>query len=596
MKTVRPIFAGIALLCASATVMPLQPAFAQTTAQRHATIPTPVPSPILPAVPTVAPGYVAPREAPNTANIVGVTEQPFVGISLQDAVAMSLMKNPNLAISASNVRVARYQIVQAKGPFDVRFLVEPSTSFSVTPPLNLFAGGPPTNVTPGTQGGPGYVTQHQYGVEYGVGGQTINGTQYQAGISQERTYNNTGLDTFNPYYFASLNLSVTQPLLRNFGMNAAKRELKLSVVNEDASSAQALVDASNTISQVEDAYWDLVSAWRNVAIQESALSEAIAQQASNVRLARKGAAAPIDAVESSTQVAQFQDQVFSALQNVAAIQNRLKGLVVTDPADPIWMANLVPTSSVLQLPSAADLGTIISVANQNRPEVRQATDKRNQAAIDRAYARNQALPQADLSAQYQSNGFAGVLAPTPPFLSTICGGVCPTPPPSTIGTMGYAYHNLWANLFPTLNLNFTVSFPLQNDVANGLKGQAAEEQEQAQVMTEGVAERISFEARNALQTYQSALSRLNAASQGREAADQVYASELRKFKNGASTTFLVLQRQVELNQARGRELLAQTDLNKSVVELERTEGTILTTNGVNLKTLGSHALATQPKT
>jgi HAE1 family hydrophobic/amphiphilic exporter-1 len=592
-KTVRPILASIALLSAFAAVLPLQPALARGSTPR-ATIPTPVPSPILPAVPTVAPGYAAPQVAPSTANIIGVTQQPFVGISLQDAVAMALVKNPDLAVSASNTKIARFQIVEAKGPFDVRFIVEPSTSFSVQPPLTLFGGGPPQDVVPGSSPGPGYVTQHQYGWQYGVGGQTINGTQYSAGIQQERTYNNTVLDTFNPYYLASLNLSVTQPLLKNFGMNAAKRQYKLSIVNQDAATAQALIDASNTISQVEDAYWNLVSAWRNVAIQEDALKDAVAQQGSNVRLARKGAAAPIDAVESSTQVAQFQDQVFSALQSVSELQNQLKALVVTDSGDPIWTANLVPTSSVLQLPSAADLGTIVTVADHNRPEVRQAKDKNDQAAIDRAYARNQSLPQADLSAQYQSNGFAGLLAPQPPILGLFCGGTCPTPPPHTQGGMAYAYHNLWAGLFPTLNLNFTVSFPLQNNVANGLKGQAAEEEYQARVLTEGVNERISFEARNALQSYQSALSRLNAARQGREAAEQVYASELRKFKNGTSTTFLVLQRQVELNQARGRELLAQTDLNKSVVELDRVEGTILTNNGVDLKTLGSQALATSP--
>jgi outer membrane protein TolC len=298
------------------------------------------------------------------------------------------------------------------------------------------------------------------------------------------------------------------------------------------------------------------------------------------------------------------------LQTVAELQNQLKALIVTDPADPIWMANLVPTTSVLQLPAAGDLNTIVSVAGKLRPEVRQALDKRRQADIDRAYARNQSLPQADVSAQYLSNGFAGQLQPQSRFEQLLCGlptfeagggtgGLtllpCPTPPPVTQGAMAYAYHNMWAALYPTFNINLTVSFPLQNDVANGLKGQAAEEEYQAAVMQEGVAERISFEARNALQTYQSALSRLNAARQGREAAEQVYASELRKFKNGASTTFLVLQRQVELNQARGRELVAQTDLNKSVVELERVEGTILTNNGVNVQTLGSQALASPPK-
>jgi HAE1 family hydrophobic/amphiphilic exporter-1 len=133
---------------------------------------------------------------------------------------------------------------------------------------------------------------------------------------------------------------------------------------------------------------------------------------------------------------------------------------------------------------------------------------------------------------------------------------------------------------------------LQNDLARGLRGQASEEERQAKIMQQAIDERISFEARNALQRYQSALSRLDAAGEAREAAEQVYASELRKFKDGNSTTFLVLQRQTELNAARGRELLAQTDLNKSIVELQRVEGTILTNNGVDLKTMGTQALAT----
>jgi HAE1 family hydrophobic/amphiphilic exporter-1 len=577
-------------------------ASAQTNTSR-AVIPTPMPSPVLPAVPTVAPGYQAPEAAPSAGNIVGVTQQPFVGISLQDAVGMALLKNPNLAISASDIKVAHYQVVEAKGPFDVRFLVEPSSSFSVQPPQNIFFAGPgsTTNVPGGVPStvvnNAGNIIQHQSGFQYGVGGQTINGTTYSAGIQQERTFNNIVFNTYNPYYLAALNLSVTQPLLRNFGMNAAKRQLKLAVVGHDAAAAQSLVDSSNTIAQVEDAYWDLVSAWRNVAIQEEALKDAVTQQQSNVRLAKRGAAAPIDAVESQTQVSNFQDNVFSALQNVSELQNELKGLIVTDPGDLIWQANLVPTSSVLQLPTPADLTTIVATANQNRPEVRQAADKRQQAAIDRAFARNQSLPQADVGAQYESNGFAGVAQPLPPkFAALACvtgnnGQVCPTVPAETIGTMPFAYHNLWAGAFPTFNINLTVSFPLQNDVANGLKGVAAEEERQAQIQTEGVAERIGFEARNALQSYQSALSRLHASRDAREAAEAVLASENRKFRNGESTTFLVLQRQVQLNQARGRELLAQTDLNKSVVELQRVEGTIITQNGVNLETMGSKALA-----
>ncbi|MBV8490794.1 MAG: TolC family protein, partial [Candidatus Eremiobacteraeota bacterium] len=417
-------FAPVLAVAAIALAASFGTAAAQTDAMpAKAVLPTAVPSPVLPAVPAVAPGYGAPKVTPSTAQIVGVGGA-FVGISLQDAIGMALLKNSSLAVSASNARIARYQIVEAKAPFDLRFLVEPSTSYEVTQPTNALFAGPGTYTfvpSPGPLFGinglppqpsyvhnPGNIIQHQYGFQYGLGGQTLNGTRFSAGIQQERTYNNVTFNAYNPYYIASLNVNVTQPLLKDLGMNAAKHQLELAAIGADNSSAQALVDASNTISKVDDTYWDLVAAWRNVAIQEDLLQAAVKQQNSNVRLARQGAAAPVNAVESQAQVAQFQDSVYSALQNVASLQNELKSLVVTDPKDPVWTANLVPTSPVAQLPAAADVQSVIETARQNRPEMEQARDKYAAAHVDVAYAKNQALPQGDLHVGYQSNGFAGL--------------------------------------------------------------------------------------------------------------------------------------------------------------------------------------------
>ena len=604
----RAIPAIVAIAAVALAALPVQRTSAQLddSLPRRAAIPTSLPSPQFPIVPSVAPGYRAPQVVPSAAQIVGVTQQPFVGISLQDAIAMALLKNPNLAVSASNIRIARYTIVEVKGAYDVQLQLKPSSSFSVQPPQNAFVAGPgqvgrytpAPGSTPGVSytTGPGDIIEHQSAFQYGVGGQTENGMTYQAGIQQSRTYNNTIFNAYNPYYLATLNLAVTQPLLKNAGMNATKRQLKLAFVNADATAAQALVDASNAISQVEDAYWNLVAAWRNVAIQEEALKEAVAQQRSNVRLARRGAAAPVDAIESQTQVSNFANDVFSALQTVSQLQVQLKSLVVADPGDPIWIANLVPSTSVQQLPLAGDLAQIISEARQNRPEVRQAEDKRLAADIDRVFAANQSLPQADVQVQYLSNGFAGILAPVPAFLLNECFQVsrvttCPTPPPNTQGAMPWAYHNMWAGYFPTFNTALVVSYPIQGHLARGMRGVASEEEAQAKLLMQGVEERIGAEARNALQSYQTALAKLNAARKSREAAEAVYASEVRQFHRGESTTFLVLQRQVQLAEARGLELRAQTQLNESIVELQRVDGTILTTNGVDLQRLGTQTLA-----
>jgi HAE1 family hydrophobic/amphiphilic exporter-1 len=602
-KSALPAVVAIAALALAA--LPSERTSAQGGA-RHATIPTPIPTPSFASVPTVAPGYRAPEAEPSSPGIIGVTQNPFVGISLQDAVGMALVKNPELAISASNVRIARYRVVQAKGNFDAQLRVEPSSNFSVTPPENLFFAGPgnfgygytcqPPFVGPPypcATNGPGNIIQHQYSFASGVSGQTVNGLQWGAGITQTRTYNNVIINTYNPYYQATLNLSVTQPLLKNAGMNPVKHQLKLAMMSADSDEAQALIDASTTIAQVEDAYWDLVAAWRNVAIQEDALHQAVVQQQSVVRLAKRGAVARITVIESETQVANFQASVFSALQTVSELQTQLKSLIVADSGDPLWRANLVPSSPVQELPTAGDLAEIVALAEKQRPEVRQVVDERRVADLDMVYAKNQGLPQADLVLQYFSNGFAGILQPIPNFEAAGCAlpsGGCPTPPPQSQGNMTQAFHNMWTGAYPEFNIAFVVNFPLENNTARGLKQIAGQEQDQADLQRQGLDQRIETEARNVLQTYQSALSRLSSTSDARAAAEAVYASEVRKFHRGDSTTFLVLQRQVELAQARGAELEAQTDLNKAVVELQRVEGTILTDNGVNLKTLGSKAI------
>jgi outer membrane protein TolC len=605
---VRAVPAALAIVALALAALPSERTSAQMddAPPRHATIPTPIPTPSFASIPAVASGYRAPQAEPSSPGIIGVTQSPFVGISLQDAVGMALVKNPELAISASNVRIARYRIVQAKANFDVQLHVEPSSSFSVTPPENLFFAGPGiggsgyTCFNPFGGGfyscstsGPGNISQHQYSFQSGVSGQTVNGLQWGAGITQTRTYNNVIINSFNPYYQATLNLSITQPLLKNAGMNPVKHQLKLAMIGADSDEAQALVDASTTIAQVEDAYWDLVAAWRNVAIQEDALNQAVLQQQSVVRLAKRGAVARITVIESETQVANFQASVFSALQTVSELQTQLKSLIVADARDPLWSANLVPSSPVQQLPTAGDLAEIVALAEQQRPEVRQVVDERRVADLDMVFAKNQGLPQADLVVQYFSNGFAGILQPVPQFEALGCQlptGGCPTPPPQSQGNMTQAFHNMWTGAYPEFNIAFVVNFPLENNTARGLKQIASQEQDQADLERQGLDQRIESEARNVLQTYQSALSRLSSAGQARAAAQAVYASEVRKFHNGESTTFLVLQRQVELAQARGEELEAQTDLNKAVVELQRVEGTILTDNGVDLKRLGSQAI------
>jgi HAE1 family hydrophobic/amphiphilic exporter-1 len=573
-----------------------------------AAVPSPAPSPQLPAVPAVAPGYAAPQVSPPPPSVVGVTQQPFVGITLENAIGMALSRNPDLAVAQANRRIAYYQIQAAKGAYDVRFSIEPQYQSVTQPPQNEFFAGP--NFTP--------IVQRNASLTAGVQGTLPGGQTYSVTASGKQTHDNTQINTFNPTYPTIFSVNFSQPLSRNRGINATTRALQLAQINAQGSDAQTLATVSQTISQVQKTYWDLVAAWRNVAIQEQALKDTIAQQHSNVRLARQGVSAPIDVVQTNTQVAVFQENVFSALQNVAMLQNELKSELVTNPNDPVWNANLVPVTPVLQLPKQPSLADLVTQALVNRPEIAQIRSLRQSADVNLAYAQNQTKPQINLNLGYTSNGFAGTVLPlsASPFLQSSAqqfiainqliaavNSTLPpaqqipalpntnTPVPSYLrGGLDQSIKNLLSNKFPVYAAGVQVTFPIGNTTAKADLGAAQEQERSAAVQEASTIQRITMDVRNALQAYQSAQARLVAARAAREASEQVLASEQRRFRAGESTTFLVLQREIELADNRGRELQAQTDLNKAVVDLQRATGTILSANNVNVTTVGEGAL------
>jgi outer membrane protein TolC len=564
--------------------------------------PPPVPL-VLPAVPNVAPGYTAPVNAPlPNGALVGIDNEPFVGIALDDAIAMALGRNTDLAIAQSNQRIANYQIIAADGAYDVKFQLAPQYQHSSQAAVTSFEAGP----------GGGPVVTDTAGATAGFNGELRGGQRYS--IQADQSYVNTNLtvNSYNPYYQTALKFNFTQPLGRGTGTNAERRQLELSLANARTNRAQALLSVSQTITSVSTTYWNLVAAWRNVGIQEQGLQQAQAQAQSNARLSARGAVAPVDIVESQTQVNVFQDNVFSALASVQQLQNQLKGLILANPGDPVWVSNLVPTSPVIYLPAEPKLNDLIVSALKNRPEVAELRAQRDVANTNLAYAKDQLKPQIDLNLGYASNGFAGystdptanpifsLLGEETAAINTLLGlagdPLPPLPvgfganPANQVGGFGQSWKNTLDNRFPTYTIGITFTYALGNRTAKADFQVTREQAKQVGIQEIALLERLRVEAVNAIQQFRETQYRLVAASRARAASERVLLAEQRRFSVGSSTTFLVLQRQLELANNRGRELQAQTDLNNAVVELNRVGGTVFATYNIDASALGAKTL------
>src|SRR5947209_6718937 len=558
--------------------------------------PPPAPA-VLPPVPNIAPGFSTPVNAVPNGDLVGVQQQPFVGLALQDAIAMALQRNTDLAIAQSNRRIANYQIIAAEGAYDVRFQLVPQYSHSVTPSVSSFQSGP----------GGGPVTQDTAGVTAAFQGITQQGGQYSAGVVGTRITSNSTINSYNPFYQTALQLNVTQPLARGRAIDQPRLQLQIARTNASIQNDVALTQASNTVVQISNAYFDLVAAWRNVAIQEQGLQNAQAQAASNARLAARGAVAQTDIVEANTQVNVFQDNVFAALQNVQRLQTQIKSLILANPAEPVWFANLVPTTAIAQIPQEPTLDALINSAIANRPEIALLRSQRANANSNLAFAREQLRPQIDLGLGYTANGFAGT--PTPPSANPIFGlfgaqiaainaliarsnAQNPGSPPITplagvgfgagpsyqTGGLAQSIANVLDNRFPTYTAQLTYQIPLGNRTAKADYGIAQEQARQVALQETAVLQRIRGESVNAIQGLREAQYRVVAARSAREAAQRVLLGEQRRFQAGTSTTFLILQRQLDVANQQARELQAQTDLDKAIVELNRVSGGIFAQN------------------
>jgi HAE1 family hydrophobic/amphiphilic exporter-1 len=366
--------------------------------------------------------------------------------------------------------------------------------------------------------------------------------------------------------------------------------------------AQFRQRAVETITQVQRADWEWVFTLRNLQIQRDAVRDARTQLAHNKRLVEEGVLAPIDVVAADAQVSGYEQSVYTALEDVQRAENNLKNLIAENRESPFWNVSIIPTDSVDLTPPATTLDEAMDAAMANRTELQQSAVASEINQIDQRYFREQTKPQVDLVGSYGVVGLSGALnssdAINPLTASTaqlrerinalsLLNGlpVLPNPTPQAIpsdlvGGINQSLLNLGANRYSNFRVGVQLNLPLRNRTAQAQLGRSLVEGRRIATQREQLEQLVQVDVRNSLQTVRTAQSRLRAAAAAREASEQQYTSEQRRFDAGQSTLFLVLERQTALTTARGNELRAQTDLNKAIAELQRATGNAMQANNV----------------
>jgi HAE1 family hydrophobic/amphiphilic exporter-1 len=514
---------------------------------------------------------------------VGVEAGPEP-LPLQRAIELALANNPDIVVAGFEAAAAKLRIEGALGAYDINVSSNSFFEHAVSPVASIIGGG-----------ANGSLTQDNVTVNAGTRGLTPwGGGSYQVDFSATRLESDNLFVTLNPQFPSVFRASYVQPLGRGFSFDAPRRQLEISRRSETLSLAVFRERALDIVARVEQAYWSLMFAQRNLDTQRQALDQARAQVESNRRMVDAGVLAPIAVVEAETQALTFEQAAYSAQDAVTRAENALKQLLLLDRSSPLWSRELQLVTSSAASAGEWDVEDAVRRALANRPELARQDAAAAIADIDIRFFEDQTRPQVDLVGTYAVAGLAGALissGPNPITAGTIVlqervnelsrrAGLGDLPPPSTgaaiqdflIGGYGQSLQTLGQARFPTARLDLRFQLPIRNRTAEANLAVARVQRQQVRSQRLQAEQAIEAEVRDAIQGVRSGRGRLAAARAARTSAQEQYESERRQFEAGTSTVFLVLQRQTALVAAQAREIQAETDLETATALLRNALG------------------------
>lgn len=432
----------------------------------------------------------------------------------------------------------------------------------------------------------------------------VTGTSFSLGFDNNRQISNSLRSALQPTINSSFRATLTQHLLQGLGILPQRRFILIAKNDRRISDAAFRQQVATTIPQIENIYWDLVNAYANVQVQERSVQLAQKTLSDTEKQVQIGTLAPIQVTQARSVLATDQQTLIVAQTNLQLQQSLMKNAILrTIPAgSPIVDAPVIPTDT-MEVPADENLPPIqqmIDQALKDRPEIEQSLIDLKNRDITQKAARNELLPSVDLFAFYGASGLAGdqnaaaTCAANPCTSAEIAQGKFLVPGSIPSGGIESSIGHLFNSSAPDKGVGLNVIIPLRNRAAQADSVRSQLEYRQAELRLEQLKNQIGIDVRNAQFALEQNRALVKAAQDGQQFAQENLDAEQKKYALGASTVTLVLQAQRDLAQAQSQLVSAQTAYEKSRVELDRVTGQTLAENNIHLDESEAGVVATPP--
>ncbi|MBW8058304.1 MAG: TolC family protein [candidate division NC10 bacterium] len=462
-------------------------------------------------------------------------------LSLQESILLGLKNNLAIAIEGFNPKIRAADVTAAKAVFDPTAFAE--VNFASTREKNRSALA-------------GVATSQNEDLDFNAGlrQDLPTGGSYELRFDNNRNFNNAAFfaNLGNETAYASeLSLTLTQPFLKNFGVDINRTQITVAQNEREISLDRLRETTMDVITDVQAAYWDLVFALENLKVQERSLRLARELAEVNRARVRAGVAAPVEITQAEAEIAAREAGVTVAEKRVRDAEDRLK-IVLNIPKQGEWGGAVLPSDPARFSPVTPDLPGAVADALRMRPEYEAAKVDLSNRELTLRFTRNQLLP--DLSFR-GSVGLNGLDATNPSY--------------------GDNLNELGSRDFYSYSAGLVFSIPLGNRAARAEFIKAQFEREQARVSLRSLELEITAEVREAVRRVQADAKLVEETRATRVLREEQLRIEQKRLEAGVSTTFEVLRFQRDLAVAQSAEVRTVTDHKKAVANLDRVRGVAL---------------------
>ena len=420
------------------------------------------------------------------------------------------------------------------------------------------------------------------------------GTNLSVGFNNTRATTNSIFTSLSPQLNSNFKATVTQHVLQGWGFAPNQRFIRIAKNNRELSDVAFRLQVTDSVDQIENIYWDLVFAYENVRVQNESLAFAQKTLSDTKKQVEIGSLAPIEVVRAQSTVATDQQAVTTALTNLQLQQLLMKNAISRTLKDPtLATAEVIPTST-MDVPAQEPVvpaEDLINESIRHRPELVESRIDLNSRELSNKAVRSSLLPTLDLFAYYGGSGLGGAqnaaalcASPNQPFCATA--NPDPTLSQSPISpTTGYGstLNQLVNSTAPDKGIGLQLNIPLRNRAAQAVQIRSELEFRQAQLRLQQIENQVAVEVRNAQFAVQQNRASVDSARAAVELGRQSLDAEQKKYQFGTSTTTLVLQNQSQLATAESTLVNAMVAYEKSKVELDRATGQLLDHYGISIE-------------